>query len=106
MEVTENIEETMLTAEDIQHARNVDLEALTGFDSTAFAAWSASREISGRNLNIIATALNMEKHEVLRGIELRKQDTAIARAVQQKLERLIAVKKISRSTNSVRAEIA
>jgi hypothetical protein len=83
-------QEIMITAEDIRYARNVELATLTGIDSTAFAAWSSSREISGRNLKIIATALGMEKHEVLQGIELRKTDTAIARAVQQKLEALIA----------------
>lgn len=88
MKVTE--ESIMLTAEDIRHARNVDLAALTGFDATAFAAWSNNREISGRNLNAIAEALGMAKHEVLEGIELRKQDSATARAVQGKLERLIA----------------
>jgi len=82
----------MLTAEDIRHARNIDLATLTGFDQTAFAAWSNSREISGRNLNLIAQALSMEKHEVLQGIELRKQDSALARQVQQKLERLIATR--------------
>jgi hypothetical protein len=92
-----NEELIMLTAEDIRHARNVDLAALTGMDATAFAAWSANREISGRNLNAIATALGMPKHEVLKGIELRKADTAIARAVQEKLERLLA----SRTTATV-----
>ena len=88
MKATEEI--IVLTAEDIRHARNIDLAQLTGFDPTAFAAWSNSREISGRNLKIIATALGIEKHEVLKGLELRKQDSAIARAVQQKLEALIA----------------
>lgn len=83
-------ESIVLTAEDLRHARNVDLAALTGFDPAAFAAWSNSREISGRNLNAIAQALGMEKHEVLKGIELRKADSAIARMVQAKLERLLA----------------
>jgi hypothetical protein len=59
---------------------------------TNFAAWSNLREISGRNLNQIAAALGMEKHEVLRGLELRKADTALARTVQQKLATLIAAR--------------
>jgi hypothetical protein len=85
-----NEEMIVLTVEDIRHARNVELAALTGFDATAFAAWSGTREISGRNLKIIAVALGMEKHQVLEGIELRKKDTATARAVQERLETLIA----------------
>jgi hypothetical protein len=90
MKVTEEL--IVLTAEDIRYARNVDLASLTKFDATAFAAWSNAREISGRNLNAIAQALGMEKHEVLRGIELRKQDTVTARKVQAKLEQLLTIR--------------
>lgn len=82
-------ETDMLTPNDLRHARNVDLANLTGFDSGAIAAWSSTREISGKNLSAMAKALGMEKHEVLQGIELRKQDTAIARDVQRKLEQFI-----------------
>jgi hypothetical protein len=95
MQVTEEL--VVLTAEDVRLARNIDLANLTGFDATAFASWSNNREISGRNLNIIARALGMEKHEVLKGIELRKRDTALARAVQEKLEHLISSRTASAS---------
>ncbi len=96
----------LLTADDIRHARNVDLSALTGFDPTAFAAWGNNREISGRNLNAIAQALGMEKHEVLKGIELRKKDSAIARQVQQKLEALIASRTVAAATTATTATTA
>jgi hypothetical protein len=80
----------VLTAEDIRFARNVDLQSLTGIDSTAFAAWQNSRGISERNIKLITDRLEMDKYEFLRGLELRRQDFATARAVQTKLEQIIA----------------
>ncbi|MEP0923476.1 hypothetical protein [Leptolyngbya sp. ST-U4] len=77
-----------LCAEDIRYARAIDLQAITGIDASNFTAWSSRRHISERNLGVIADALGIEKSEVLRGFELRRQDTRMAREVAEKLERL------------------
>ncbi|WNZ22719.1 hypothetical protein HJG54_07520 [Leptolyngbya sp. NK1-12] len=77
----------ILTAKDIRHARAIDLARLTGIDASNFAAWSNHRHISKRNLGIIATALGMEKSEVLRGFELRRHDNRTAQTVAAKLAR-------------------
>jgi hypothetical protein len=80
---------TILTAEDIRHARAIDLEKLTGIHASNFAAWSNARHISEKNLTVIAQALGMEKPEVLRGFELRRHDNRTAQTVAAKLEALI-----------------
>lgn len=80
------MQQAILTAEDIRHARAIDLSKLTGIDASNFAAWSSSRHISERNLGVIATALGMEKAEVLRGFELRRHDNRTAQEVSAKLE--------------------
>ncbi|MCY7273166.1 MAG: hypothetical protein LH702_05340 [Phormidesmis sp. CAN_BIN44] len=83
----------MLTAHDIRYARTVDLAALTGFDSSNFAAWFNRRGLSERNRAIIAQRLGMDQFEFLKGLELRRQDMAIAREVQAKLEAIISSRK-------------
>ncbi|MBD2462295.1 hypothetical protein H6G89_14700 [Oscillatoria sp. FACHB-1407] len=80
----------MLTAEEFRFARAIDLERLTGIDASCFAAWSKTRQISERNLEAIATALSMTKGEVLRGFELRRQDTQLATQVSSRLKELTA----------------
>lgn len=80
--------QTILTAEDIRHVRAIDLARLTEIDASNFAAWSSTRHISERNLGVIATALGMEKAEVLRGFELRRHDNRTAQTVAAKLESL------------------
>jgi hypothetical protein len=78
-----------LCAEDLRYARAIDLQDLTGLDASNFAAWSSTRHISEKNLGVIAAALGMEKSEVLRGFELRRQDTKAAKAVTEKLSALM-----------------
>lgn len=83
------MQKNILTAEDIRHARAIDLARLTRIDASNFASWSASRHISERNLGVIATALGMEKAEVLQGFELRRRDNQTAQSVAAKLEALL-----------------
>lgn len=91
MKITEIPKELMLTLEDIRYARHTQLAELTGFDASNFAAWSSHRRISEKNLTVIAEKLNMSKLQVLEGLDLRRQDTAISRQVQEKLDRVIAL---------------
>lgn len=85
----------MLTAEDIRYARNIDLAAVTEIDPSNFAAWSNSRGISERNLNLIAQRLGISKLEFMQGLELRRQDAAITREVAAKFEKLIALRGVA-----------
>ena len=79
----------MLNADDLRYARATDLQELTGIHASNFAAWTHKRHISEKNLKVIADALGMPKHEVLRGFEMRRKDEVAAREVQAKLEKLI-----------------
>lgn len=79
-----------LTIEDIRYARHIDLAALTGFGARDFAAWTKSRGLSERSLNVLAEQLGMEKTDLLKGLELRRQDAALARKVQERIKQLIA----------------
>lgn len=91
MKITEIPEEFMLTPADIRYAKHTQLAELTGFDPSYFSAWSSSRRISEKNLSVIAERLNLTKPQVLEGLELRRQDVAIARRVHDKLDRVIAL---------------
>lgn len=92
MKISDVQEEIMLTSEDIRWARHIHLAALTRLDPSTFVGWSSgNRGISERNLTLIAESLGMEKAAVLEGLELRRQDVAIARAVHHKFEQLIAL---------------
>lgn len=84
----------VLTAEDIRYARNVDLSALTNIDPSNFAAWTAKRKLSERNMNLIAERLGMDKYEFMRGLEMKRADVAIAREVQAKFEKIIAARSV------------
>lgn len=86
MEIHEPI---ALTVEDIRHLRHTQLSQLTGIDPSNFSAWSRQRRISERNLERMATQLGLSKSDLLTGIELRRQDAAIARIAQAKAKRLI-----------------
>jgi hypothetical protein len=79
-----------LTIEDIRYARHIDLAALTGFGASDFAAWTKSRGLSERSLNAISQELGMEKPDLLKGLELRREDAAIARKVQERMKWLAA----------------
>lgn len=92
MKISEVEEEIVLTAQDIRFARFIHLAALTGIDPSNFAAWSSgNRGISEKNLEVLSERLSMAKSAVLEGLELRREDTAIARQVHQKFEQLIAL---------------
>lgn len=78
-----------LLAEDIQHLRLTQLSLLTGIDPSNFSAWINQRRISERNLERIAQRLGMSKPDLLVGLELRRNNAAIARTVQAKANRLI-----------------
>jgi transcriptional regulator with XRE-family HTH domain len=79
-----------LSVEDIRYMRHSQLAELTGIDPSNFVAWSHRRRISERSLERIAQRLNISKADLLKGIELRRQDAAIARAAQTKTDQLIA----------------
>ncbi|NJN85568.1 MAG: helix-turn-helix transcriptional regulator [Leptolyngbyaceae cyanobacterium SL_7_1] len=80
----------MLTIEDLRYAKHTQLAALTGFDPSSFAAWSSNtRGISERNLRRIAKALNMTQLAVMEGLELRRQDAATVRAIQERVDNVI-----------------
>lgn len=78
-----------LTIEDIRYVRHVQLEILTGINASNFSAWSSHRRISERNLERIAEGVGMTKSELIQALELRRQDTAIAKLAQHKAEKLI-----------------
>jgi transcriptional regulator with XRE-family HTH domain len=79
-----------LSVQDIRYMRHSQLSRLTGVDPSSFSAWSHNRRISERNLERIAHRLGMTKAELLQGLDLRRQDVAIARAAQAKADQLIA----------------
>ncbi|NJO74189.1 MAG: hypothetical protein HC833_10800 [Leptolyngbyaceae cyanobacterium RM1_406_9] len=78
-----------LLAEDIRYLRHTQLSLLTGIDPSNFSAWSNHRRISERSLERVAQMLGMSKLDLLKGLELRRQDAAIARTTQAKANRLI-----------------
>lgn len=80
----------ILSAEDIRYLRPVQFALLTKIHSSYFSAWSASRQISERSLEQIAVSLCIPKSEVLRGFDLRRQDTASTLAAQHKANELLA----------------
>ena len=82
-------ESLVFQAEDIRHLRHIQLEMLTGIDASNFSAWSNTRGISERNLERIAPRLGMTKGELMKGLDLRRQDAATARASRSKADRLI-----------------
>jgi hypothetical protein len=86
MEIPDNL---TLLAEDIRYLRHVQLSLLTGIDSSNFSAWSNHRRISERSLERVAQRLRISKLDLLKGLELRRQDAAIARAAQAKATHLI-----------------
>lgn len=79
-----------LNPEDIRHARPIDLERITGINASSFVSWSMGRGISEKNLTVLSEALGMSKAEVLAGLELRREDAAIARQVAEKIDRLMS----------------
>lgn len=87
--------ELILLAEDIRHLRHTQLARLTGIDPSNFSAWSRNRRISERNLERIAQQLGIAKPELLQGIELRRQDAAIAQSAQAKADALIALLRLN-----------
>jgi len=95
MQIPENL---ALTIEDIQHLRYIQLSLLTGIDASNFSAWSNDRRISERSLERIASRLGMSKVDLLKGLELRRQNAAIARAAQSKATRLIKFFNSNRET--------
>lgn len=78
-----------LSVEDIRHIRHSQLALITGIDSSNFSAWSNHRKISERSLERIAQKVGMSKADLLQGLELRRQDAALARAAQVKVSQLI-----------------
>ncbi|MGF1566868.1 MAG: hypothetical protein ACFCVD_02135 [Nodosilinea sp.] len=80
----------LLTAEDIRYLRPIQLSALTQIQSDSFSAWSSTRRISEASLTAIANALGIDREEVLRGFDLRRQDSAHAKAAKEKAARLLA----------------
>ncbi|MBD2019234.1 hypothetical protein H6F43_03435 [Leptolyngbya sp. FACHB-36] len=82
--------ELILSVEDIRHLKHIQLSYLTGFDPSNFAAWNGNRRISERSLERIAQSIGMDKPDLLRALELRRQDAAIARNAQTKADKLIS----------------
>ncbi|HEY9762379.1 MAG TPA: hypothetical protein V6D07_07625 [Trichocoleus sp.] len=82
--------ELLLTPDDIRYLKPAQLARLTRIDARYFSAWSTSRSISEKSLELIAQALGLTKSEVLQGFDLRREDAALAQAAQVKASKLIS----------------
>jgi hypothetical protein len=83
-------DDMLLTAEDIRYLRPAQLSTLTRIQADYFSAWSATRRISEANLTAIAKALGIDREEVLKGFDLRREDNALAKVAQKKAVQLMA----------------
>lgn len=80
-----------LKSEDIRYIRPSQLSVLTGISATSFPRWDQGGRMSERSLERIAKGLWTNKHEVLMGFELRRNDVLRARAAQEKADQIIAL---------------
>ena len=98
-----------LNAEDVRRLSTNRLEALTGLAATNFSSWTHKRGISERNLERIAEKLHISKSELLRGIELRREDAIAARDAETKataFTEFLAAITVSNSIESIATAIA
>ncbi|MBD1876948.1 hypothetical protein H6F75_26030 [Nodosilinea sp. FACHB-131] len=82
-------DDLLLKAEEIRYLRPIQLSVLTKMQADYFSAWSATRSMSEASLTAIAEALGIDREEVLRGFDLRREDYVLAQAAQKKAARLL-----------------
>lgn len=86
MEIPEDL---VLTAEDIPYLRNSQLAQLTEISANYFSAWASGRHISERLLAGIAVKMGLSKGDLLKALELKRQEAQKAQKAREKADQLI-----------------
>lgn len=82
-------EDLSLTVEEISYLRNCQLAAITGVNASYFSAWTLRRQISERLLGTIAARMGLDKGDLLKALELKRQEAQKAAQIRAKADRLI-----------------
>jgi hypothetical protein len=82
-------EHLALTVEEIPYLQHSQLARLTQIKANYFSAWMWQRQISERLLGAVAARMGLSESELLRALELKRQEARRARRARAKAERLI-----------------